>query len=294
MPNSPFRDEALADRSSRQRLDHLLVTTAPHERVVLAAIGLVTLALAAWLIFGTVTRTVTFEGLLVKPGDRHDVVSGEQGHLLQYLVAPGDRIVAGTPVARQSVPDGDREADALRDRLEALESAFPAGSDTRGPMLEAARAALLEAEARLAARALIVSHAAGEVMALRSRPGQFLTPGAVVAHVRDADGNERPHVALRLAREVASQLSPGMAAAALVQAPGGGVRSFRGEVAEITRGPLPGWLASLEPTVGSDLYRVDIVLKDAAAAVERDGTPCRVRVVLGQVGPLALLQLGSS
>ena len=111
MFNSPFRREALANRNQRQQLDHLLRVTAPHERIILASIGVALLALAAWAVFGRIPTGVTVDGILVESGVRHEIASLEPGQLLEYLVGPGDRMVG-----RRRQPD---------------RSAEPAGTGTR-------------------------------------------------------------------------------------------------------------------------------------------------------------------
>ena len=58
MFNSPFREEAVAASANRQQLDRLLRVTAPHERVVLAAAGLILAGVGAWLLFGDTAREV--------------------------------------------------------------------------------------------------------------------------------------------------------------------------------------------------------------------------------------------
>ena len=109
MFNSPFLEEAAASRNERQQLDHLLRVAAPHERAILAGIAALVLALVSWALFGSVVRTLTIDGVLIKPGERYEIVSSEPGHLVEYLVEVGDRVAAGDPVARQSVPQLDRE-----------------------------------------------------------------------------------------------------------------------------------------------------------------------------------------
>ncbi len=52
MFNNPFREQAIAGRSNRQQLDHLLRVTAAHERAVGAAVGLILLGVAVWVYFG--------------------------------------------------------------------------------------------------------------------------------------------------------------------------------------------------------------------------------------------------
>ena len=113
MFNTPFRKEAVSSRNQRQQLDHLLRITAPHERYILGGIGLVLLAFVAWALFGSIVRSITLEGVVIEPGARHEVISTEPGYVVEFLVAPGDRIDAGDLIARQSVPELDRETAAL-------------------------------------------------------------------------------------------------------------------------------------------------------------------------------------
>ena len=123
----------------------------------------------AWALFGSTVRSIAIDGVLIKPGGRHEVVSTEPGHLMKFLVAPGDRIEVGDPIARQSVPELERETAALRSRVELLETEIRlAGGNASAlhSLLASTQVALLQMEARRSARELIVSHARGEVMAL--------------------------------------------------------------------------------------------------------------------------------
>lgn len=52
MFNNPFREQAVAASANRQQLDRLLRVTAPRERIVLAAVGLVLVGVGAWIVFG--------------------------------------------------------------------------------------------------------------------------------------------------------------------------------------------------------------------------------------------------
>ncbi|MCY4489238.1 MAG: HlyD family efflux transporter periplasmic adaptor subunit [Deltaproteobacteria bacterium] len=296
MQSNPFLQEPAASRNKRQQLDHLLRVTAPHERVILAGVGLALLGLMGWVLFGTVVRTVTIDGVLIKPGSRHEVVSNEPGHLLEFVVAPGDRVKAGDAIARQSLPRLQRELAALRQRVDLLESGTrQTGNEgnVTGPLLHSARVALLQTEARRAARELIVSPHEGEVMTLRTAPGEFLDSGDVVAQVRAVE--EAPlQAVLRVKPPQAHRIHPGMKALVEVAMPGGVTSELQGEVAFVTPGPLPRWLASLPPRVPDSAYRVDIVLRGAAPSPVRDGAPCRVSIVLGRHSPAALFDSGRS
>ena len=296
MFNNPFHRVVAEAKDGREQLDRLLKISAPHERIVLAAAALVVLAFAAWLLFGTVVRSVTVEAVLIESGKRHMAFSAEPGQLLDYLVAPGERVEAGQPLARQSVPDLDREINALRDRVAVLQAALEGtggGSDALRPLLASSQIALLQMEARRSARQEVVAPSAGAVSALLSTPGEYLSAGAAIAEVRESSAGAFEAV-LRTDPELAERLRPGMAASVEVQTPGGESRSFRGTVARTGAGPLPGWLARLTRSFPPPSHRVDIVLDETPGFAVADGTPCRVRLELGRHAPMAFFDSGRS
>ena len=248
--HSPFRDKALAASANRrQDLDHLLRVTAPHERLVLAAVGVILAGLGAWVLFGSIVRDVTLDGFLIEPGTRHEVVAAEPGYLAEFLVEPGDRVEAGAGIARQRVPQPEREME------------------------------------------LLVSPAAGAVVELLAEAGEFLPAGRAVAQVREAA--DRPLGAVvRVPPDMAQRLQPGMPASIEVEQHAGVTHRVSGVVAAVA--PLPHWLAAWPPAVAESGRRVDIDLQPAPALSVPDGTPCRVRIVLGRQPPAALLGLGRS
>ncbi|MDE0144825.1 MAG: HlyD family efflux transporter periplasmic adaptor subunit [Nitrospira sp.] len=284
MFGSPFLQEAANNRNKRQQLDHLLRVTAPHERMILAGIGLVMLALVAWVLFGSIVRSVTIDGVLIEPGVRHEIISTEPGYLVEFLVVPGDHVEAGDPIARQSVPELDSETAALRNRIEMLKrESRQVGGEGSGvrSLLTAAQVALVQIEARRSSRELIVSPVAGEVTALRSAPGEYLSAGGGVAQLREAEDQPLQAV-LRVSPRTAQRIRPGMRASVEVMIPDGVKRRLDAEVTLVTPGPLPNWLASLEPAILDSAHRVDVVLRQASDLSLPDVTPCRVRIVLGQ------------
>lgn len=291
MFGNPFLDQAANSRNKYQQLDHLLRVTAPHERMILAGIGLVMLALMAWALFGSIVRSVTINGVLIEPGTRHELVSSEPGYLEAFLVVPGDHVEVGDPIARQSVPELDSETAALRDRVEVLKSELRHvdGEGSGLPsLLAAAQVALLQMEARRSARELIVSPVAGKVTALRSDPGEYLLAGGAVAQLRETE--DRPlQAVLQVAPRMAKRIQPGMWASVEIMMPDDAQRRFDGEVSSVTPGPLPAWLATRRPAVPDATHRVDVVLHHASDLSLPDVTPCRVRIVLGQQPLTALL-----
>ena len=293
MFNNPFRPDALASRNQRQQLDHLLRITAPHERIVLLVVGLILLGLVVWAFLGSVRSGVAAAGLLLEPGDRYEVVSVDSGRLLEYLVGPGDVVEEGDAIARQSVPELDREVAVLRSRIDLMESEFAEGGvDERnlGALLALARVALLQAQTRHATRELIVSHIDGEVMALRSTRGAYLPAGEAVAQLRSS-GEPALEAVLLLPPRMAQRLEPGMPAGVEVVTPEGGTRRLHGRVDGVTPpGAVPPWLAALQPDVPDQAHRVDVVLTEAEVAFA-DGTPCRVSIQIDRRPAAVLLDL---
>lgn len=296
MLKNPFTEISADGKSKRQQLDHLLRITAPHERFILAGIGLLLLAFASWALFGSVTRSVVLDGVLLQAGARHEVVTAEPGYLLELLVMPGDRIEAGMPIARQSVPRLERELAALRERIHMLEEeARDTGvdKDALDQLLVPVRTTLLELEARRDARELITSHTGGMLARLRASPGDYLPAGASVALVRESD-NGSLQAALHAPHELAPRVHALMPALVEVALPDGATLRLDGEVASVSAGPAPRWLQELLPTAVGSVNRVDITLRRAEGLSVPDGTPCRVRIILGRHPPAALLHSGWS
>ncbi|MDE2993610.1 MAG: HlyD family efflux transporter periplasmic adaptor subunit [Chloroflexota bacterium] len=296
MFNNPFREEAATSRNERQQLDRLLRITAPHERIILAGVAVVLAAFVAWALLGRIDRSISFDGVVVEPGARHEVVSTEPGQLLEIAVAPGDHVEGGDAIARQTVPEIEREAAALHNRVALLESELAeAGADSGavGALLDAARAALLEMEARREARALIVSQGSGVITALRAATGDYVPAGAAVVELRESE-DRPPHAVLRASRDAARRIEPGMEASVEIEVHEGAAQLLRGEVASVTAEPLPHWLAALLPAAGEAAYRVDVALDEAPKVGVPEGTSCRIRIELGRNSPAALLALGPS
>lgn len=285
-------DETAASRSKRQQLDHLLKTTAPHELIVLAGIGLMLLMLLAWSLFGSMEDGVTADCVLIKPNARYDVISTEPGQLLEYFVAPGDRVEAKAAIARQSVPELDREVVVLRDQVRRLEryNRQTGGRDHElALMLESARMMVLEVEALRSVRETVVALSRGEIMTLHSAPGDYLLAGTPVAQIRSVSGAEDQSM-LATASYMAPHIQPGMRASVEVLMRGRDTVTMHGEVVSVTDRSLPHWLAAFLSPAEDALHRVDIALDPAPSVA--DGTACRARVVLGQSPPVALLGFG--
>ncbi len=283
-------DQAAASRNKRRQYDALLTVAAPHERIIFIVTIVLMLVFLAWALFGRIEHGVTIDGVLIKPGSRHDVVSAEPGYLIEFFSFPGNYVKAGDPIARQSVPELAREVEALRRRVDLLErEAGQTGENSA--LLSSLRTTLLEMEARRDVREIIVTHIEGEIMTLQSEPGKFVPAGSSVARIRSGPDAKAglTHAVLRLPPGIAQRIQPGMQATVDVAIPGRGTQILQGAVDSVTAGPLPKWLATMEPVTEDALYRVHVVLHQEPGHPVSNGAACRVRIVLGEDSPTALL-----
>ena len=102
MFNSPFdsfHNTVAEAKDEREQLDRLLTISTPRERLLVAGVALLLCILLAWLFFGSVTRSLAVDGVLLEPGI--DAPEGQRS--VQALVwIEGDvaaDIEAGVPVA---------------------------------------------------------------------------------------------------------------------------------------------------------------------------------------------------
>ena len=289
-----FREQALAGRIQRERIDHLLKVTAPSERIVTMAIGAIIAPLLVWLLFGTVPHTISTNGVVVETPPPRAVVSGTGGRLTAWLIAPDDRIEAGAPIARLAFPELDARIAALRKRVKAMQDTVVAGGDD-GSMqaleLAATRMALLELEAARIVNGTVISPAAGEVADLGPAPGDSVAAGDRIALVRAA-GDRGPQLLVRLVEDMARRISPGTPATLTETLPEGTLRSFTAEVADVPRPGLAGSAPEPWPEgrMGR-LWQVRLSVDGEGGFRLAHGAQVRVRFFLEPQSPAALLGL---
>ena len=117
-PLDSFHDTVAEAKEDREQLDRLLTISTPRERLIVVAIALALAALAAWLVFGSVTRTLALDGTLVVPA-----ASASEGRSVRALVwiardaAP--RIEAGMSASIKPAAD-DGRAETVRGVVAAI------------------------------------------------------------------------------------------------------------------------------------------------------------------------------
>lgn len=171
---SLFRPAAMAKIRSPEQLDALLPITSPAGWLALLAVGMLLAVTMVWAFTGTIIRTATGHGIIVRNSAVGIIeVSGQgTGAILDVLVEQGDVIKAGEAIAKldlsqiqeqlanqQEALSKLREQDRLQredeeERLRIMEeklanqqNLFSKGLITKTPVLET-RSAIYEVQAR--------------------------------------------------------------------------------------------------------------------------------------------------
>ena len=283
-----FREKAVASKWQGEKLDDMLRVTAPHEWAIVVGLVLVLLGIVAWGLFGRIERSLTADCVLVRPGERHAVVSGVAGTVVDVLVSAGDRVEAGQALVRVRLPEVGRQVRIARAKVGMLEAQLQASATaSMREMLGAARAELLELEAVAAAGDFIVSPHAGEVAALSLMPGQAVAAGAEVAQLRKGEDHQLQVVAI-IEPEHAQRLKRGMAARILLDT-GSGTSALEADVREVSPQPIaaPRWLSAMGLPQRGQLVRLD--LREPPPLAVADGQHGRLLIVMQRQAPVFLL-----
>ena len=289
--NRLFREQALARRQRQEPLDDRLQVTAPHEWLLVTGLGVMFLAMVVYGAVGSVERSLSYDAVVVLPGDRYPVSAPVSGTVTEVLAEVGDNVEPGQVIARVR-PPGEAQGDSEARRL--------LSSLTEGQDEEAALFLLLLALASgedvgaSAGGVDVVSVTGGQIMTLGLAPGMPVRAGDPVALVRDTASG--PPVALALVpSDDAGRLQAGMAARVSVAGADRQADIYPAEVADVSeRGVAPpGWLEDLgvSAPAGSHLVRVPLAGVGMADAVA-DGSMGSLRVVLGRSSFLSLLAPG--
>ncbi|HYD13262.1 MAG TPA: NHLP bacteriocin system secretion protein [Allosphingosinicella sp.] len=117
MAESIYRKAALDRMASPERLDAPLTLVGRPSWLLLGAFAVAILTAIVW---ASVTRApvkVSAQGILINRTGLAEVVAGDEGRIVSLLVAPGDNVAAGQPVATIARTELTRELDEARSRL---------------------------------------------------------------------------------------------------------------------------------------------------------------------------------
>ena len=122
MKKEIFRQAAIDQVSTPDRLDEMLTVTAPRDWLVLAAIGTLLAAAIVWGREGRIARKADGQGVLLLAGGVVNVVAGGAGRVRDLKVKTGDHVECNQVIGSISQPDAENKLKALRESLAELQS----------------------------------------------------------------------------------------------------------------------------------------------------------------------------
>ena len=290
--NKIFREQALVRRQRQEPLDDLLKITAPHEWLLVVVLGMMLAALLVYGVVGSVDLSLSYDAVLVHPGERHAVFAPVSGIVVEVLAKSGDTVEPGQAIARvQTTADQQMESASLR--LNELLRGDDQPANNASTALLRLLLSVTNAGSGGGVGGEVVSLIGGEVIRLDAMLGQPVTAGSPVALVRTPVLG--PLEALAFASPPdAAHLAVGMEAQVrIAAAPDEGV--FPARVAAISERPVtpPEWLTALglRPPQGTHLLRVSLS-DDGPGPAVADGAPASLRVVWGRSSVVGLLAPG--
>jgi HlyD family secretion protein len=119
-----FRKVALERLSSPEQLDQLVQVTDPRGWLALTGLSALLLAAVGWGIWGSIPTEAHGEGILLRKGGVSAIVSAANGQVEEILVAVGDVIAKGQPVATIRQEALSRQIKDNQSKLAALRSEY--------------------------------------------------------------------------------------------------------------------------------------------------------------------------
>ena len=117
---SLFRQQALSHAGDPEALDILPLLPRRIDWIALVMLAAIAVALAAWGLFGTVTRTVSGNGILIAQGGQVvDAQSTGPGQIAALAVHTGSKVEAGTLIATVVAPDREQRLAGAHSLVEA-------------------------------------------------------------------------------------------------------------------------------------------------------------------------------
>ena len=206
-----FREKALARRAEREAIDARLQVTAPHEWLLVSGLGVVLVAVLAYGLIGRVERSLSVETVLVRPGERVDVVAGVSGLVVDVRSAVGDTVTRGQSIAR----------------VQGLPALAAPGSETA------------QRGAGNVTTQDVVAPRDGELVTLALAAGRRVAAGELAARIRTAPVGPVEAIGF-VTREQAVQLAPGMQAQVRPVVPvAGAPRLLPARVERVSPGSCP-------------------------------------------------------
>lgn len=291
--NRIFRERALQYRARQEPLDDRLQITAPHEWLIVAGLGAMLIALIVYGVLGRVERTVSYDAVVLLPGEHHHLVAPASGTVADVLVEVTDTVSPGDPVAYVQTTGVQHRESVILEITNALEMSGQLEEEDRQGILKALSDVGSRGES--ASQSAVVSPRGGEVVALDIVPGQVISAGASVGLVRTTRDGE-PEVVAFVTPDDAVRLKAGMAARVRVgSAVVADERIFQGRVTDVSKRAYspPGWLSNRGLAIPRRSHRLGVTLvNDGTEHPLGDLTAVSLQIVLGQTSLASLLAPG--
>ena len=293
--NRLFRERALARRRRQEPLDDRLQVTAPHEWLLVAGLGVMFLALLVYGAVGSVERSLSFDAVVVLPGERYPVSAPVSGTVVEVLAELGDTVEPGQVVARLRPPVAQQRDSEARRLLGSLVEESHRNDEAAADLLLLLLALASDGDVGGSGAGVdVVSVTGGEIMTLDLAPGMSVRAGERVALVRDASSGPPEALAL-VPSDDAGRLEAGMPARVSVARVDREAGIFPAEVAAVSARAVapPEWLAGLGMSAPAGSHLVRVRLEDAGMGdAVADGSMGSLRVVLGRSSFLSLVAPG--
>lgn len=107
MTRTVYRKAALDKLSSPEELDRLMQITTPRSWFILGAVGAVLLVVVIWGVFGQITITMEYFGILSRSNSIQFITAPVAGQVVEIKTKPGALLLADEVVARLKTNDGE-------------------------------------------------------------------------------------------------------------------------------------------------------------------------------------------
>jgi HlyD family secretion protein len=133
------RKEAQAALRSPEELDQLMAVTRARGWITLLVLAVVIVVALAWSVFGTITKTVTGQGLLLPAFDPVVLYAQGKARVLSVGVVEGQEVKSGQSLLRLGNPPLEKSLTGARETLKNLRSTDERRTVSENEMLETAK-----------------------------------------------------------------------------------------------------------------------------------------------------------
>lgn len=184
--NQIFRKEALEKLSSPEQLDQLITVTDTRGWIAITAIAIIIVTAVLWSIGGDIPVTVSGNGILLREGGRHKVVSLGSGIVTELNINLDDVVKKGDILAFISQPELDFELEKLEKELNNFNSEKNKSENTL-ESIKYLEFEIQELKEKIELFSKIKSPESGYIVSLMIDKQDFVEKNSVVAIIENPD-----------------------------------------------------------------------------------------------------------